>query len=190
MSRHQPDLFSTASPHLPDGFRYERDLIDQAEERELVARFAALPFREFEFHGFLGKRRVVSFGWRYDFNQGGLERTDPMPDFLLPLRHEAALFARRAEAAFEQAIVTEYTAGAAIGWHRDRSVFGEVIGVSLLSPCTFRFRRKQETTWERASLIVEPRSVYLLSGPSRSDWEHGIPAVSQLRYSITFRSLR
>ena len=189
MSLQQPDLFSTV-PRLPDGFRYEPDLIDQAEERDLVASLQSLPFRAFEFHGFLGKRRVVSFGWRYDFNEGGLKRADPMPDFLLPLRRQAAGFAGREDAAFEQAIVTEYTPGAAIGWHRDRSVFSEVIGVSLLTPCTFRFRRKNQTTWERASLIAEPRSVYLLSGSSRSDWEHSIPAVAELRYSVTFRHLR
>ena len=40
-----------------------------------------------------------------------------------------------------------------------------------------------------SSLIVEPRSAYLLRGPSRTEWEHSIPAVDALRYSITFRSL-
>jgi alkylated DNA repair dioxygenase AlkB len=188
MPLQQPDLFSIV-PRLPDGFCYEPDLIDQPEERDLVASLQSLPFRAFEFHGFLGKRRVVSFGWRYDFNEGGLKRADPMPDVLLPLRRKAAEFARREDAVFEQAIVTEYTPGAAIGWHRDRSVFGEVIGVSLRARCTFRFRRKNQTTWERASLIAEPRSVYLLSESSRSDWEHSIPAVAELRYSVTFRSL-
>jgi alkylated DNA repair dioxygenase AlkB len=190
MSPRQPDLFF-GSPRLPDGFHYARDLIDQAQEQDLVAEFARLPFRAFEFHGFHGRRRVVSFGWRYDFNEGGLKRADPMPGFLMPLRPKAVGFAgRREETAFEQAIVTEYTPGAAIGWHRDRSVFSEVIGVSLLTSCTFRFRRKNETKWERASLIAEPRSVYLLSGSSRGDWEHSIPAVAELRYSVTFRSLR
>jgi alkylated DNA repair dioxygenase AlkB len=189
MSRYQPDLF-LAAPPLPGGFRYRPELIEEAEAQELVARFASLPFREFEFHGFLGKRRVVSFGWRYDFNEGGLKPSDPMPDFLLPLRHKAVGFAGRDATAFEQAIVTEYTPGATIGWHRDRSVFAEVIGISFLAPCTFRFRRKNEGKWERASLTVEPRSAYLLSGPSRADWEHSIPALTQLRYSITFRSLR
>jgi alkylated DNA repair dioxygenase AlkB len=189
MSQHQADLFSTF-PRLPEGFRYRPDLIDQAAERELVGFFASLPFREFEFHGFLGRRRVVSFGWRYDFNEGGLRPAEPIPDFLHPVRREAAAFAGKEEAVFAQALVTEYPPGAAIGWHRDRSVFGDVIGVSLLAPCKLRFRRKNEAKWERASLIVEPRSVYLLSGSSRSEWEHSIPELEHLRYSITFRSLR
>ena len=85
--------------------------------------------------------------------------------------------------------MTEYRPGAAIGWHKDRSVFGDVVGISLLAPCTFRFRRKKEAGWDRANLTVEPRSIYLLRGPSRSEWEHSIPAVDALRYSLTFRNV-
>lgn len=87
-------------------------------------------------------------------------------------------------------LVTEYGPGAAIGWHRDKGVFGDVIGISLLSTCIFRLRRKADARWERYSLPVEPRSAYLLRGSSRTDWEHSIPAVETLRYSVTFRSLR
>jgi alkylated DNA repair dioxygenase AlkB len=90
----------------------------------------------------------------------------------------------------QHALVTEYQPGAAIGWHRDKDVFGDVIGVSLLSPCNFRLRRKLGPKWERASIVAEPRSVYLLRGAARTDWEHSIPAVDELRYSITFRSMR
>ena len=86
--------------------------------------------------------------------------------------------------------MTEYDAGAGIGWHRDKAVFGEVVGISLLSPCRFRLRRKIGTTWERVSLTVARRSGYLLSGPSRTKWEHSIPEVAELRYSITFRNFR
>jgi alkylated DNA repair dioxygenase AlkB len=91
---------------------------------------------------------------------------------------------------FQQALVIEYGPGASIGWHRDKAVFGEVIGISLLSSCRFRFRRKSGSSWERVSLTAEPRSAYLLSGPSRTEWEHSIPAVDELRYSVTFRNLR
>lgn len=88
------------------------------------------------------------------------------------------------------ALVTEYSAGAAIGWHRDKAVFGEIVGISLQTPCTFRLRRKHGTTWERVNLTAAPRSAYLLSGPARSEWEHSIPPVDALRYSVTFRNLR
>jgi alkylated DNA repair dioxygenase AlkB len=174
--------------------RYAPDLVTPEEERALVARFAELPFRAFEFQGFLGKRRVVSFGWRYDFNHMTIERTEDMPDFLLPLRERAAAFAGLKPAALQQVLLTEYGPGAGIGWHKDRSVFGEVVGISLLAPCVFRLRRKTalkpRPAWQRLSLTLAPRSAYLLSGPARSDWEHSIAEVESLRYSVTFRNLR
>jgi alkylated DNA repair dioxygenase AlkB len=175
---------------MPEGFRYQPSFLTEDEERALVHEFAALELREFEFHGFRGKRRVVSFGWRYDFNEGGLKRAGDLPPFVLPLREKAAAFAGLGAGEFQQALIIEYGPGAAIGWHRDRSVFGEVIGISLLSPGTFRMRRKEGGGWQRASMTVEPRSVYLLSGPARTEWEHSIPAVSALRYSITLRRFK
>jgi len=175
---------------MPAGFRYAPDFIDAAAETRLVEAFADLPFKEFEFHGFLGKRRVVSFGTRYDFNGGGLKEAEPMPPFLLPLRERAAAFAGLAPDRLAHALVTEYRPGTAIGWHRDRPHYDDVIGISLLSPCTFRMRRKRGSGWERAALRLDRRSVYLMRGPSRQDWEHSIPAVEELRYSVTFRSLR
>ncbi len=88
-------------------------------------------------------------------------------------------------------LVTEYGPGAGIGWHRDKAVFGRVVGISLLSPCVFRMRRSvAKRKWERVNLMVEPRSAYLLSGPARYEWEHSIPQTDALRYSITFRNLR
>jgi alkylated DNA repair dioxygenase AlkB len=185
----QTDLFKTRG-QLPDGFRFQPHLISPAEEQELVERLKTLPLNPFQFHGFEGKRRVVSFGWRYDFNRGGLQRTDDMPAFLLPLRDRAARFAGIAPGSVQHVLVTEYGPGAAIGWHKDRSVFGDVIGVSLLSECTFRLRRKAANGWERAVISLPPRSAYLLTGAVRSEWEHSIPAVSELRYSLTFRTLR
>jgi alkylated DNA repair dioxygenase AlkB len=188
MSARQADLF-LQDPPLPAGFKYQPDLITTAAERELIRHFERLNFKEFEFHGFVGRRRVVSFGWRYDFNEGGLKATEAIPDFLLPAREQAATFAQLPAADLQQVLLTEYRPGAAIGWHRDRSVFAEVIGISLLSPCTFRFRRKSGAAWQRASITAEPRSVYLLQGPARTEWEHSIPGVEALRYSITFRRL-
>jgi alkylated DNA repair dioxygenase AlkB len=188
MKLDQADLFDVNS--MPAGFRYAPELIDVAEEARLVADFAYLPFREFEFHGFLGKRRVVWFGWHYDFNRGGLERADPMPSFLLPLRDRAAGFAGLTPDQLQQVLITEYRPGASIGWHRDRANFEDVIGISLLSDCNFRMRRKAGEKWERVSQRLERRSAYLMRGPSRSDWEHSIPAQGALRYSVTFRSLR
>ncbi|HEU4556876.1 MAG TPA: alpha-ketoglutarate-dependent dioxygenase AlkB [Longimicrobium sp.] len=179
-----------ASPAPPEGFRYQAGLLPPDEERELVERLGQLPLKEFEFHGYVGKRRVVSYGWHYDFGERKLHQAEPLPDFLLAVRDRAAAFAELAPEALVHALVTEYGPGAAIGWHRDKGVFDDVIGVSLLSPCAFRLRRKAGARWERYSVTAEPRSAYLLRGPSRTEWEHSIPAVDELRYSITFRTLR
>jgi alkylated DNA repair dioxygenase AlkB len=176
-------------PRLPEGFRYEEELLSPEEEWALMSTFERLPFREFEFRGFLGKRRTVSFGWRYDFNVRELQLTETIPTFLLGLRQRAAEFAGLSEDRLQHALVTEYSPGAAIGWHKDRSEFADVIGISLGAPCVFRFRRKQGTRWERASKELAPRSAYLLRGSARWDWQHSIPPVDTLRYSITFRSL-
>lgn len=177
-------------PRFPEGFRYQPDVITAAEEEALLREVRALSFREFEFQGYVGKRRVVSFGWRYDFNERTLHRAADIPSFLLELREGAAAFAGVHPDTLQQVLVTEYDAGAAIGWHRDKAVFGDVVGISLLAPCTFRLRRKAGDRWERVSLTAEPRSAYLLRGPSRTEWEHSIPPVATLRYSVTFRNLR
>src|SRR5437764_3392250 len=103
--------------------RYRPELISPDEERALLDKLSALPFKEFEFHGFLGKRRTVSFGWRYDFNGGGFQKIESMPAFILPTRERAARFAKLEPSALEHALVTEYKPGAGIGWHKDRSVF-------------------------------------------------------------------
>ncbi|HET7458156.1 MAG TPA: alpha-ketoglutarate-dependent dioxygenase AlkB [Gemmatimonadaceae bacterium] len=186
----QLSLFG-AGPALPDGFRYQPDVVSPGDEAALVERVRALPFRDFEFHGYTGKRRIVSYGWHYDFNERVLRKADDMPPFLVALREQAARFAGMEASRLQHVLVTEYGAGAGIGWHRDKGVFGEIVGISLLAPCVFRLRRARgEGKWERVSITAESRSAYLLSGASRSEWEHSIPAVEALRYSITYRNLR
>jgi alkylated DNA repair dioxygenase AlkB len=182
--------FFGAGAGMPEGFKYQPDVLSPDEEQRLLAEVRELPFKEFEFQGYVGKRRVVSFGWQYDFNQRVLRKADDIPSFLLTLREIAGSFSGVAPERLQQVLVTEYAAGAGIGWHRDKVVFGEVVGISLLSSCRFRLRRKVGTTWERVALTAERRSGYLLSGPSRTEWEHSIPEVDTLRYSITFRNFR
>jgi alkylated DNA repair dioxygenase AlkB len=182
---------SAAMPKLPEGFRYRQELIDRTDEEFLLSHVREMPFRDFEFHGYTGKRRVISFGWRYDFSGRRLQKADDIPDYLLPLRDKAAAFAEMEPEEFEHVLVTEYGPGAGIGWHRDKAVFGEVVGISLLSPCVFRMRRLiSKKKWERVNLVAEPRSAYFLSGSARFEWEHSIPQMDALRYSITFRNLR
>lgn len=175
---------------MPEGFDYRPEIISVDEERRFAEWFTHLPFAPFEFHGFLGRRRVVSFGWRYDYAGRTIRPATDMPEILLSLRGRAAEAAGLAAEALQQVLVTEYAAGAPIGWHRDKPTFREVVAISFLSPCLLRFRRRRGDAWERRSLEVMPRSGYVLRGVARNDWEHSIPPLSALRYSVTFRSLR
>jgi alkylated DNA repair dioxygenase AlkB len=174
---------------LPDGFEYQPELLTPAAEADLLMRVRELPFHEFKFHGFTGKRRTVSFGWQYDFASEKLREAGEVPAFLSEARSAAAEFGGLAPDDLPHVLVTEYPPGSGIGWHRDKAVFDIVVGISLLSPCWFRFRRKGAGTWERARLLAEPRSAYVLRGPARLEWEHSIPPVDTIRYSITFRSV-
>jgi DNA oxidative demethylase len=182
----QRNMFAATPPGL--GFREE--FISAPEEAALLAQIASLEFKPFEFHGWTGNRETVSFGWRYDFSHARAERAPPIPDFLVPLRERAAAFAGLASDALEQASVIHYDVGAGIGWHRDRPVFDQVFGLSLLSPCVLRFRRRRAGGFERFSLDAQPRSAYLLSGEIRQEWEHSIAPMKVKRYSVTFRSRR
>jgi alkylated DNA repair dioxygenase AlkB len=184
----QTQLLAAPKP-LPEGFAYHRDVLSIEEEEALARELGALPFKPFDFQGFLANRQVVSFGYRYDYDRRAVVEAAPLPAFLIPLRRKVAeLFDRPADA-FRQVLINEYRPGAGIGWHRDKAQFDEVVGVSLLHPCVLRFRRKAGATWDRVSLTVEPRSAYLLSGPARAMWEHSVPALDRLRYSITLRTL-
>ena len=186
-SEKQSELFPSPA-EMPAGFDYIEDVISPEEEHALVTRLARLPFEPFKFHGYLGKRRVVSFGWRYDFNEEALRESDPVPEFLLRLREMAAALASVPQVELQHALVTEYAPGAGIGWHRDKAVFKDVIAFSMCSPCRLRLRRKQGSSWQRASIGIQPRSAYILRGSARREWEHSLPPVEGLRYSITFRN--
>jgi alkylated DNA repair dioxygenase AlkB len=187
-----PDLFgapATLPPSLPEGLRYQPDLLTADEEAELASRLAALPFKPFDFHGHLANRQVVSFGYRYDYGRREVLDAEPIPEFLESLRRRVGAFAGHLPDAFHQVLINEYRPGAGIGWHRDRPQFDEVVGVSLLAPCALRLRLRNGAGWDRAALTLEPRSAYLLSGSARTQWEHSIVPLDRHRYSITLRTL-
>ena len=188
MNLRQASLFEDPEPG-PPGFVYRSEMIDPDEEAVLARALTSLDLRAFEMRGYAARRRVAYFGRRYEETTQGLEDGPPIPDFLQALRQRAAALAGLRPEALVHALINEYPPGAPIGWHRDRPAFGQVIGFSLLSPCVMRFRREWEPGWARRSLILEPRSAYWLAGEARSVWEHSIPPVEALRYSITFRTL-
>ena len=171
------------------GLQYREDVISIAEEQAILDRLEPLELAPFRFHGFIGNRKTHSFGWRYDFDDASFTRTEPIPDWLQSLRERAAGLADVQPSDFVHVLLARYDPGAGIGWHRDRDVFEKVVGMSLNTAATLRFRQRTATGFRRASVNVEPRSAYLISGESRWNWEHSIAPGDQLRFSITFRTL-
>ena len=186
----QPDLFAIGPESQgPPGSRYEPDFVSESEQDTLVSFLETLPLKPFEFRGFRGNRRVAAFGFRYDYSRRAVEPASPLPADLLSLRDRAAGWVGQDPAKFCQILVNEYTPGAPIGWHADKPQFDQVLGVSLLAAANLRLRRSRAIGWERHWVRLEPRSIYLLSGEVRREWQHSLPPQAALRYSITFRSL-
>jgi alkylated DNA repair dioxygenase AlkB len=179
---------------LPDGFHYRADFLSPDDEQGLLEGIARVEFSAFEKRGVVARRRVAFFGRSYD---AAREHTPIIPPFLLPLRDRLAQWAGRKPDDFAMALINEYPPGAPIGWHRDAPQYDIVAGVSLSSSCRMKFRPylrpgapsegRRNATHE---ITLEPRSAYLMTGESRTRYEHHIPAVAALRYSVTFRTLR
>lgn len=182
----EPDLFG--EPRLA-GLSQAGGIVTPSEERALIAGVDAAELSPFRFHGWLGKRLTISYGWRYDFDDASFAPSEAIPDWLLPLRESAARFAGLQPDELVQALLIRYDPGAGIGWHRDRPVFEHVLGISLGAPATIRFRHRGPGGFDRASVLLMPRSIYHLTGEVRHEWEHSIAAMAAARWSITFRSL-
>ena len=182
----QPDLFD--EPRLA-GLSQASAIITPGEEQMLIVSIDAAALSSFRFHGWFGKRLTASYGWSYDFDDASFTPAEAIPDWLLPLRAKAAEFAQLDPDELVQALLIRYDPGARIGWHRDRPVYGHVLGVSLGTPATMRFRRRKPGGFDRASVLLASRSIYHLTGEVRHEWEHSIAAMEMARWSITFRSL-
>lgn len=180
------DLFN--APVLP-GLQFASGIVDADEEAMLTACIDSTELEAFRFQGWTGRRLTTSFGWGYDFDLGRPKDAPPMPGWLLPFRERAAEFADIDPEDLIQALLIRYDPGAGIGWHRDRPIYGHVIGISLGEPATMRFRRRRGAGFDRTAAPLEPRGIYHLSGPARHEWEHSIVPLERTRWSITFRTL-
>ena len=175
----------------PPGLLYLPDLLTADEERALLAHVERLEFQQVVMHGQPARRTVRHYGYDYDYERPGrLVQGEPLPAWLEPLRGRAAAPAGVGPEELAQALVTRYPPGAPIGWHRDAPMFGIVVGVSLASPCRMRLRRKADGGYDLHELVLAPRSLYVLAGEVRTAWQHSIPPAKELRYSVTFRTLR
>ncbi|HEY7160565.1 MAG TPA: alpha-ketoglutarate-dependent dioxygenase AlkB [Acidobacteriota bacterium] len=176
--------------YYPDGFRYYEGAITSAEEKDILNFIHSLEFLPYVMRGQASRRGIVRFGHDYGPVGGDHHTVRPLAAELIRLRDRAAEIAGLSSKDFVASVVTHYPPGATIGWHSDMTMFGPVVfGFSLAASCTFKLRPKAEPK-KIYKLNLEPRSLYVMEGNVRSDWEHSIPPVKQDRYSITFRTLK
>jgi alkylated DNA repair dioxygenase AlkB len=175
---------------LPPGLRYVPDVLSLADEASLLSRLCGLDFSPIEMRGQVARRRTLHFGWVYGYESWKIAPGPPLPAFLEPLRVRVAEVTGVEPGALAEALLTEYPAGAGIGWHRDAPQFGLVVGVSLLGACRMRFQRGTAAARQTRALELAPRSAYVLDGAVRWQWQHSIPPAKSPRYSVTFRTLR
>jgi alkylated DNA repair dioxygenase AlkB len=165
-------------------------VITREQERELLVRFEALRFDPIVIRGQTARRTALHFGLGYDYGSRTPSPGEPVPDWLEPHRRAAAELAGVQPEQLLEILLQRYPPDSTIGWHRDAPAFGLVVGISLLGRARLRFQRghrERRRTWE---IALEPRSGYVLAGEARRSWEHSIPPTKELRYSITFRTLR
>jgi alkylated DNA repair dioxygenase AlkB len=187
----QRNLFPLTGEAFARGYAYQPEFLSAADEEALIGEIERLPLAQAEYKGFLANRRIVSYGGRYDFTAQRLQPGEPIPSFLHPLRAKAAAWLGCSADDLTHALVAQYPPGSQLGWHRDVPDFERVVGISLGTPCRMRFRHYPPRFREKSiALDVAPRSIYRLQDEARWDWQHSVPPVPALRYSVTFRTLR
>lgn len=185
-------LFPT-EPVLPYGFSYFPGFVSVDEENQLLEMIGSLSLHPLIFQGFTAKRKVESYGYDYNFDRRSITKGKAIPSGLDGLIGKVAAWLSIRPEELAEILVTEYPPGSVINWHRDAPPFDMIVGISLLSDCTFRFRPYDKEKQKRKSIVSTPvhrRSAYIIREEARTDWEHSISPVKETRYSITLRTLR
>lgn len=144
------------------------------------------------------RRRVQHYGYRYDYVSKNIQNQylGAMPSWLLQLCSSLKgddIFHEEPN----QVIVNEYFPGQGIASHIDcEPCFGEVIcSLSLGGVCVMDF-----INGEKVPILLEQRSLLVLSKDARYHWRHGIAArkkdiylgtkiLRKRRISLTFRNV-
>lgn len=180
-------------PIWPQGFNYFDNFLTATEEAKLIHEIANIELHAFSFQGYEAKRKVASFGYDYNFDKRSLTKGKSIPHCFDALIRKVGKTLGVDETDFGELLVTEYPIGSVINWHRDAFPFDLIAGVSLGADCTFRLRPHDKAKQGRSSVIsfpVRQRSLYVIQGPARIEWQHSIAPVTSVRYSITLRTLK
>lgn len=175
MKPRQHGLFS--APALPEGFVYLERFLSPPQESDLLEKLGALPFEEARYRQYTARRRIVMY-------------EPEVPPWLQPLRSRVAQWMDLDPAELCHALINEFRPGTPLGWHRDAPHYGRVAGVSLGGWARMRLRRYPRGPDKPVVLELAPRSAYRMEGAARWQWQHSISPTPELRYSITFRTLR
>jgi alkylated DNA repair dioxygenase AlkB len=178
---------------LPEGFLYHENFLTVDEETSLLNIIKHFELRPMLFQGFEAKRKVASFGYDYSFDKKQLIKGKAIPSEFGFIVSKVASHLSVPTDVFVELLITEYPIGSVINWHRDAPPFDIIVGISLLSDCTFRLRphaKERQTRKSTLSFPVKRRSLYRMSGIAREEWQHATSAVSEVRYSLTLRTLR
>jgi alkylated DNA repair dioxygenase AlkB len=185
-------LFSV-EPDFPEGFIYTPDFLTTNEEAELYKEILKVELRRMLFHGYEANRKTASFGYDYSFENKRLTKGNDIPQVFNSLVNKVAVQLSIPASEIAGLLITEYPVGSVINWHRDAPPFDIIVGISLMADCIFRLRPQDKAKQNRASTIsfpVKRRSLYVMQGPARSEWQHSIVPVKEVRYSITLRTLK
>jgi alkylated DNA repair dioxygenase AlkB len=180
-------------PVLPEGFSYIPDFINNEEEDRLHAEISKLDLHLFNFQGYEAKRKVASFGYDWSFEKKVLNKGKDIPGSFHCIINKVSKHLSKEPEDFAELLVTEYPVGSVINWHRDAPPFDLIAGISLRTDCIFKLRPHEKKKQNRRSIVslpVKRRSLYIMQGPSRTEWQHSIDPVKEVRYSITLRTLR
>lgn len=147
------------------------------------------------------KRRVQHYGYKYDYKARAIDNNaylGPLPDWISSTckkLHDTGIFLSTPD----QVIVNEYLPGQGISAHIDCiPCFADTVAsLSLGSSCIMEFSNPK--TGEKKSIVLEYRSLIVLSGSARYKWQHAIPVRKSdiingikteraRRVSLTFRN--
>lgn len=171
------------------GFSLIEGFVDDRSQASLIHEIEQCDLAPFRFQQWTGKRETASFGMHYDFTSSALQGAEGFPSWLDLVARRVEQVSLLANGEITHALLTRYSVGAGIGWHRDRRVFGDVFGISLGAEAILRFRLRTDSGFKRHSQFLPPGSLYRLQGEARNVWEHSIAPQQDFRWSITLRTM-